>query len=80
MKKKYIGAYLGVRFIVTEEEYNSIANSKDELTRCRAIDNLVRLKLERQDYELGNSGYFPDDNWSEDDKFWDTEPFDGYEF
>ena len=74
MKKKYIAGYLSVRFIVTEEEYNSVANSKD------TIGNLVRRKLECQDYELDNTGYFPEASLSEDDEFWDTEPFDGYEF
>ena len=80
MKKKYIDGYLCVRFTVTEGEYNSVANSKDERTHCNTIENLVRRKLECQDYELGDTGYFPDVNLSEDDEFWDTEPFDGYEF
>lgn len=80
MKKKYIDGYLCVRFIVTEEEYNSVANSKDGLTHCSTIKNLVRRKLESQDYELSDTGYFPDASCSEDDEYWDTEPFDGYEF
>lgn len=80
MKKKYIDGYLCVRFTVTEEEYNSVANGEDELTRYNNLKNLVRRKLEHQDYELSDTGYFPDASCSEDDLFWDTEPFDGYEF
>ena len=80
MKKKYIDAYLSVRFALTEEEYNSVANSKDERSLSNAIRNLVRHKLEHQDYELSDTGYFPDASCSEDDEYWDTEPFDGFEF
>lgn len=80
MKKKYIDAYLSVRFTLTEEEYNSVANSKDERSLSNAIRNLVRRKLEHQDYELDDTGYFPEASLSENDKFWDTEPFDGFEF
>lgn len=80
MKKKYIDAYLSVRFALTEEEYNSVANIEDEDTRFDCIEKLVRSKLDQKDYELGDTGYFPDASWSEDDECWDTEPFDGYEF
>ena len=80
MKKKYVYAYLGVRFTVTEEEYNSVANSEDNQSYCKAIKNIVRRNLECHDYKMDGSGYFPDASSSEDDEFWDTEPFDCYEF
>ena len=80
MIEKYIDAYLSIRFTFTEEEYNRISEIEDELTRWNAIENLVRRKLELQDYELGDTGYFPEVSCEEDELFWSSEPFDGFEF